>query len=251
MQVEFFGGTLPRVFAHRGLAVDAPENTLLAFARAVSAGVRYIETDVHVSHEGVAIVAHDPDLKRVAGRPVRIDQLTVPELRRIDLGSAQGFCTLEEALDAFPETCFNIDVKTDAAALPISRAIARTRAEKRVLIASFSDARRKRVLAALPRVASSAGSATIARVRAALSAGAVRRALADVSAVQVPERYGALRIVSRTFVDRVHAAGHEVHVWTVNETDDMQRLLDLGVDGIITDRADQALDVVRRRSPRP
>ncbi len=113
----------PRVFAHRGLAVEAPENTLLAFAKAIAVGAEYIETDVHASHDGVSVVAHDPDLTRVAGRHVKVGQLTMPELRRVDLGVGQGFCTLSEALDGFPQTRFNIDIKVAAAVEPTVKAI--------------------------------------------------------------------------------------------------------------------------------
>ena len=115
---EYFAPARPRVFAHRGLATEAPENTLLAFAHAVGVGADYIETDVQVSRDGVAIIAHDTDLTRVAGRELRVDQLTLAELRRIDLGHGQGFCSLTDALDAFPRTRFNIDVKAAGAVEP-------------------------------------------------------------------------------------------------------------------------------------
>src|ERR1700712_4043685 len=100
----FLSPERPRLFAHRGLALDAPENTLLSFARAVAVGATYVETDVHASADGIAVISHDPDLTRVAGRKVRVEQLTLAELHRIDLGHGQGFSSLAEALDAFPET---------------------------------------------------------------------------------------------------------------------------------------------------
>ncbi|MGN6759754.1 MAG: glycerophosphodiester phosphodiesterase, partial [Leifsonia sp.] len=109
--MTFLEGAGTRIIAHRGLALDAPENTLLSFLRALSVGATHLETDIHVSADGVAVIAHDPDLARVAGREVQVGQLTMPELRRIDLGHGQGFCSLAEALDAFPEARCNIDVK--------------------------------------------------------------------------------------------------------------------------------------------
>ncbi|GAA1818926.1 glycerophosphodiester phosphodiesterase [Agromyces neolithicus] len=251
MASEYFEPPAPRALAHRGLAVDAPENTLLAFARAVAVGTQYIETDVHVSHDGVAVVAHDPTLERVAGRDVAVGQLTMAELRRIDLGHAQGFASLDEALDAFPDTRFNIDLKEDAVVEPTVAAITRTRAASRVLVTSFSDRRRRRVAAQLPDAASSAGSAGVLRFRLAASLGsrsATTRALRGARALQVPERAGIVRLVTPRIIETAHRVGVEVHVWTVNEPADMTRLLDLGVDGLVTDRVDLALPLIAARS---
>jgi len=241
----------PRVFAHRGLAIDAPENTLLAFARAIAAGAEYIETDVRASADGVAIIAHDPDLKRVAGRDVRVEQLTLAELRRIDLGFGQSFCTLAEALDGFPETRFNIDLKSRGAVEPAVAAIVSARATKRVLVTSFSDRRRIAAVRAMPGVASSASARTFATALLAGKIGlnpVVRRALRGLVAVQVPEKALGLRVTTGRMIRRLHAAGVEVHVWTVNDPARMRELLDLGVDGLVTDRADLALTVVADRS---
>ncbi|GAA1755669.1 glycerophosphodiester phosphodiesterase [Agromyces humatus] len=251
MASAYFDPRAPRALAHRGLAIDAPENTLLAFARAMAVGALYLETDVHASHDGVAVVSHDPSLDRVAGREVAVGQLTMAELRRIDLGQAQGFASLEEALDAFPDSRFNIDVKDDAAVEPVVDAITRTRAAGRVLVTSFSDQRRRRVAARLPDVVTSVGSAGVLRFRLAASLGsrsAAIRALRGARALQVPERAGILRLVTPRFVDAAHRIGVEVHVWTVNEPADMTRLLDLGVDGLVTDRVDLALPLIFARS---
>ena len=238
------------MLAHRGLALEAPENTLLAFSKAEAAGAAYLETDVHVSHDGVAVVAHDPHLRRVAGRRLRVAQLTMDELRRIDLGNGQAYCSLEEALDAFPALRFNIDVKVEGALAPTVAAIRRTATGSRVLLTSFSDARRRRAARLVVDAVSSAGRAGVIRVllAAPFGPGVLTRAVRGASALQVPERLGPLRIVTRSFVERAHRAGLEVHVWTVNDPADMTRLLDLGVDGLVTDRADLALALVAARS---
>jgi glycerophosphoryl diester phosphodiesterase len=239
--VTFLSGPRPRVIAHRGLALEAPENTLLAFLKALTAGATHLETDVHASADGVAVISHDPDLRRVAGREASVQHLTMRELRRIELGHGQGFCSLAEALDAFPEARFNIDVKDARAAAPTVDAIRDARATDRVLITSFSKARREAVARELPGVATSPSTPEIARALAAAKAGvspAVRRALRGFAAVQVPERRGPVHVVTERTVRAVQAAGLEVHVWTVNDAADMIRLLDLGVDGIVTDRCD-------------
>lgn len=249
--MTFLEGPGPRVIAHRGLALDAPENTLLAFLKALSAGATHLETDVHASADGVAVVSHDPELSRVAGRVARVDQLTMAELRRVPLGHDQGFCSLAEALDAFPHARFNIDIKDGRAAAPTAAAIVKARAGDRVLLTSFSAARRKAAAAALPGVAVSPSVSEFlpALVGAELGiAPLTRRSLRGFAAVQIPERRGPLRLVSRRTIRAVHAAGAEVHVWTVDDVADMIRLLDLGVDGIVTNRCDLLKGLVDSRN---
>ena len=238
------------MLAHRGLAVDAPENTLLAFARALAAGVTHLETDVHASADGVAILSHDPDLFRLTGRRVRIDQLTASELARIDLGESQTFVTLSAALEAFPDARFNIDIKAAAAAVPAIEAIRGAHAERRVLIGSFSNARRLAVVRRLPGVATSVSSrgAVIATWAGALGLRRmVRFALRGVQAVQLPVRVLGVRTTSPRVIAAYHSAGVEVHIWTINDPAEMTRLLDAGVDGLVSDRADIALEVLAKR----
>lgn len=238
------------MFAHRGLALQAPENTLLAFATAIAAGASYVETDVHASADGVAVISHDPGLKRVAGRDVGVEQLTIAELRRIDLGYGQGFCSLAEALDGFPDTRFNIDVKSRSAVHPAADAILAAGASSRVLVSSFDERRRRAALSRLPGVVSSSSAR---RFLLALLGGkigfspAVRTALRGLVAVQVPEKALGLTITTERMLRQLHAAGVEVHVWTVNDPHRMSELLDLGVDGLVTDRADLALTLVAAR----
>lgn len=239
------------MLAHRGLTTAAPENTLLAFAKALAAGVDYIETDVHVSADGVAIISHDPTLKRLTGRRERVAELTRAELAEVDLGEGQTYASLAQALDGFPDVRFNIDVKTKDAADAAARAILDAGASHRVLVTSFQHATRKATVAALGGEHTVATSASqrgviLALIGARLGLGfLVRAALAGVDAVQVPERRGPLRVVTARFIDAVHRAGVEVHVWVVNDEGDMRRLLVQGVDGIVSDRADLAVKVVK------
>ena len=238
------------MFAHRGLATEAPENTLLAFAKALALGIRYLETDVHASADGVAIISHDPDLKRLTGRDVRIEQLTAAELSRIDLGEGQNFTTLAAALDAFPDARFNIDIKAAAAAQPAAAAITAANAQQRVLIGSFSKKRRVSAARRIPGVATSASSGAVlaATWSAAIGlTGITRRVLRRVDAVQIPLRVLGVRTTSPRVLAAFHAAKVEVHVWTIDDPAQMNRLLDAGVDGIMTDRADLGVEVFERR----
>jgi glycerophosphoryl diester phosphodiesterase len=247
----YFASPPPRILAHRGLASEAPENSLLAFARALSIGATHLETDVHASLDGVAVLSHDPDLGRIAGRASRIDRLTVAELKSIDLGDGQTIATLAEALEAFPDALFNIDLKSPGSVLPAAEAIREARATSRVLVASFGESRRRAALRRLPGVATSASAVTLALALVAAKLGLrplVRRALARVDAVQVPEAIRGFRVLTPRTIRAFHDAGVEIHVWTVNDVGDMARLLDLGVDGIVTDRSDLAVELVKKRS---
>ena len=172
------------------------------------------------------------------------------ELRLIDLGCGQGFASLEEALDAFPDLRFNVDVKVAGAVTPTVTALERTRAASRVLLTSFSDGRRRRLGELVPDAVTSAGRAGVIRARLGARFGprSITWALRGAAALQVPERVGPVRVVTPRFIRGAHDAGAEVHVWTVNDPADMTRLLDLGVDGLVTDRADLALPLASHRS---
>ncbi len=206
---------------------------------------------MHASLDGVAVISHDPDLSRVAGRDVRIGQLTMDELREVRLGNDQGFASLAEALGAFPEALFNIDVKSADAVGPTIAAVLAAGATSRVLITSFSARRRLATMAGLRDVATSASAPAFLVALVAAAVGLhpiVRRALRSVDAVQVPVKALGLRVASPRIIRAFHRAGVEVHFWTINDAADMDRLLDLGADGLVTDRADLAIAVVEKRS---
>ncbi len=249
----------PRVLAHRGLVTpDAAEhgvveNSFAAVASAHAAGAAYVESDCHLTADGEVVLFHDDDLRRVADDPRAIADVRLHELEDL-MSERGGLITLAQALEAFPEVRFNLDVKAAAAADGVGRLVAPH--ADRVLVTSFSDERRLAALAAAEaagaarRPATSPGSATVARLLAALALRRNRRvrALLDgLDALQIPERQGPVRVVTPGLVRAAHAAGVEVHVWTVNAEDDMARLLDAGVDGLVTDRADAALALVNER----
>ena len=249
----FSGVATPRVLAHRGLVTPEAahsgvvENSFAAVAAAHSAGARYVESDCHLTADGTAVLFHDDDLSRVTGDPRKVADVSARELEELMTGRG-GLITLAQALDAFPTVRFNLDVKATDAATIVGTTIAPF--AERVLITSFSDERRNAALRAAAaassgeRPATSGGRGTIARVLAAVAARSdrlVARTLAGIDALQVPERQGRLRIVTPRLIAAAHRHGVEVHVWTVNEPEDMLRLVAMGVDGIVTDRADVAL----------
>ncbi|MFC0007595.1 glycerophosphodiester phosphodiesterase [Micromonospora siamensis] len=238
----------PLAFAHRGGAADGDENTAAAFARAIALGYRYVETDVHGTADGVAVVFHDTTLRRVTGEPGRIADLRWADLASVRVGGAAVVPRLDEVLAAWPQVRFNIDVKADGGVEPTVDTVRRTGAGERVLLASFSDARLARLRALTQgRVATGLGMRGVARLRLASLHGRPLRLPPSVVAAQVPVRYGRIRVVDRRFLDHAHRLGLHVHVWTIDEPDQMHHLLDLGVDGIMTDHVGVLRDVYRSR----
>lgn len=244
------------MFAHRGLAFApdgspaAPENTPAAFSAALALGAEYIETDVHASSDGIAVISHDPSLERVAGRAGQVRDFSLAELEAIDLGAGQGFSSLATVLSSYPTARFNIDIKSLDAVQPTVDAILAAEATHRVLVTSFSEARRLVAVGQLHDVATSAGATRFALALLVGKLGLIgllRRVLRDVDCVQVPMTHFGIRITTPPMIRRLHAAGVEVHVWTINDAPTMHALLDRGVDGIVTDRADVALAVVSAR----
>ncbi len=221
----------PLAFAHRGGASEAPENTLPAFEHAVRLGYTYLETDAHVTADGVVVAFHDPDLGRTCGRPGTIAELPWSEVAAARVDGREPIPLLEDLLGAFPGARVNIDAKSDAVVDGLVSVIRRTGALPRVCLGSFSDRRLRRLRSALGAAAcTSAGPAEIAGFLAA------RRPVGAWQALQVPIRQGRVTIVTERFVERAHHHGRHVHVWTVDDPGEMDRLLDLGVDGIMTDR---------------
>ncbi|MET0480027.1 MAG: glycerophosphodiester phosphodiesterase family protein [Mycetocola sp.] len=246
---RYFEPAGPRVLAHRGLALDVPENTIASFQAAVDVGAIYLETDAHATADGIAVLVHDPEIV-VDGVSHAVRNLTLAQLRQLDLGGGHHVPTLAGALVTFPTARFNIDIKSEQAAGPVARTVLAERAGDRVLITSFDEGRRMRAVESIPGVASSASTQRITRAFLAARAGSaalVRAALGGIRCVQIPERHRNVRLVTPQTVRTFHRAGVEVHVWTVNSPDDMHRLLDMGVDGIITDRTDLAIPLLAAR----
>jgi glycerophosphoryl diester phosphodiesterase len=234
----------PLAFAHRGGAADGDENTLAAFARAVALGYRHLETDVHATSDGVAVVFHDATTQRLLGQPGRVAQLSWNDIASVRVAGASVVPRLDELLDAWPDAYLNIDMKADGVVEPALAALRTAGALDRVLIASFSDERLAKVRRlAGDRLATSIGWRGCARLWAASRLGAGGRAAVDGAlAVQVP-----WRAVDRRFVRYAHRLGIVVHAWTVNRPEHVRGLLDAGVDGIMTDHLGMLRDAYAER----
>lgn len=241
----------PIPMAHRGFSLDGLENSMTAFQAAVDLGYRYVETDVHATRDGSVVAFHDETLDRVTDAVGEIPKMAWTQIRRARIGGIEPVPLLEDVLGTWPELRVNIDLKSNSAITPLARVIERTRAHDRVCVASFSDRRRAAALMRLSRpVVTSAGQATAAAFRAAstlpalVRPGVVARALSGVHGLQVPAEHLGIEVVTPTTLAAAHEVGAFVHVWTVNDPPEMHRLLDLGVDGLISDRADLLKDAL-------
>lgn len=245
----------PIPFAHRGGAEGpAGENTLSAFKIAVDTGYRYLETDVHATADGVLLAFHDRRLHRVTDTKGRISTLTAAEVATARIGD-EPIPTMADLLEAFPNARFNIDVKEPNAIEPLTALLRRADALERVCVSSFSDTRLNAMRAAFgPELCTSAGPREAFRIWRAsrkLKPGETPdpSALPRLAAacLQVPPGLGRIVVVDDRLLTAARAAALPVHVWTVNEAADMERLLDLGVDGIMTDRLDTLKTVLTKR----
>jgi glycerophosphoryl diester phosphodiesterase len=206
-----------------------------------------METDVRATADGVVVALHDAKLDRVADRGGSLHKMTWDQVRPSKLADGRGLPLLEDLLGAWPHLRWNIDVKRRDATLPLVEVIKRTGAADRVLVASFAGRRAARALTALgPDLATGAGTWAVVRLVTARFVGFWPFASAAVAAQVPPKRYG-IRIVDAPFIDRCHRAGISVHAWTINTSAEMERLLDVGVDGIMTDRPSVLKEVLERR----
>ncbi len=238
-------GPLP--FAHRGGAAGGRENTAAAFAEAVAAGYRYLETDVHLTADGVLAAFHDPTLDRVTDRAGRIADLPWSEVARARVAGSEPVPRFEELLERFPEARWNVDVKAEPALVPLLELIRRTDAWDRVCVGSFSEGRVARAQRlGGPRLATSYGIGGVLGLRLR-SWGLPAPVRGSAVCVQVPEAQYGVPVVDRRFLRAAHVRGLQVHVWTVNDPRRMAALLDLGVDGIMTDHIGTLRDVLRDR----
>lgn len=249
----------PAALAHRGFSRDGLENSMAAFRAAVNLGCRYLETDVHTTSDGVPHLFHDRTLERVTGSPGRISGLTAAQVAEARIGGTEPVPRLDALLLELPDALLNLDIKDWNSVEAVAAVIERHQAHHQVLVTSFSDRRRRAVLKRLSRpVASSAGlglSAVFTLLGPVLPGPLFRRVmprlLSDVHALQVPVRYGPIHVATAGFIRRAHSLGLVVHCWTINDLAEMRRLLDLGVDGIVTDRADLLRDVLVERGQWP
>jgi len=240
-----------RGFAHASAGTEGLENSLAAFGAAVDLGYRYVETDAHGTADGVAVALHDESLDRTTDGTGLVAQLPWSEVSEARIGGVEPVPLLEDVLGGWPGLCVNIDVKHGSGVGPVARAIEKTASWDRVCVTSFDADRRRATLTKLSHpVATSAGrreiTAFLAGVRLRVRPLA-RRALRHVDALQVPVSEGSVTVVDDASIEAAHALGKKLHVWTIDDPAEMNRLIDEGVDGLVTDRADLLKEVLVER----
>jgi glycerophosphoryl diester phosphodiesterase len=247
--VAYLDHALPLAFAHRGGAAHQPENSWAAFEHAIGLGYTHLETDARATADGVLLAFHDRTLDRVSDRTGRIARMTYREVAGARIGGTEPIPVIEDLLGAWPELRFNIDLKDVPAIRPMMDVLRRTGAWDRVCVTSFSARRLHAARALLDRpvcmALSPAGVAALRLVGGIPVCGAAlaqRLARTGVACAQIPGR-----IATASFVEKAHGAGLQVHVWTLNRRAEMERALDLGADGIMTDETVLLRDLLTER----
>jgi glycerophosphoryl diester phosphodiesterase len=245
----FLDGPTPLAMAHRGGAIEHLENTMPAFQACVDLGYRYLETDVRVTADGVLVVFHDPTLERVTDRTGRVENLSWAQVSEARIGGREPIMRLEDLLGAWPDVRFNLDIKAAGVLAPLVRTVRRLNAADRICLGSFSDARiaaARRLFG--PTVCTSLGPRGVAALRLSSyspkAAGLVR---IQAGCAQVPLQLGGRALVDERFIAAAHARGLQVHVWTVDDEAEAARMLDLGVDGVMTDRPAMLRELLEKR----
>lgn len=222
---------------------------MAAFERAVGLGYRYLETDVRATMDGILLAFHDNTLDRVTDRAGRVSALPYANVSRARIGGREPIPLVEEILGAWPHVRLNIDVKEMATIAPLLRVLRRTNAADRVCVASFSERRLAAARALLgPRVCTSFGPRGAVGLRLATYGRFLGSLVSsDVPCAQLPARVGNVPVVTGSLVRTAHDHGVQIHAWTVNDVAEMRRLLDMEVDGIMTDELELLRGVLRSR----
>lgn len=254
----------PLVFAHRGGGGLFPENTLEAFKYSAEMGVDVLELDVHSTSDGTLVVMHDSRVDRTTNGSGKVNELTLAELKKLDAGylfspdGGQTFPfrgkgitipTLQEIFDALPDKRFNVEPKQAAPSVvkPLCEIIRTRKMIDKVIVGSFRQEAIDEFRAECAEVATSATPSEVSEFLALYKVGLGETYTPPMQVLQIPERLGALQIVTKDFVETARKLNLQVHVWTINEKDDMKRLLDDGVDGIMTDYPDRLLELLKNR----
>jgi glycerophosphoryl diester phosphodiesterase len=251
MPTSFLKGPKPRVFGHRGAAGLAPENTLPSFALALALGADVLEFDVHATRDGIPVVLHDAALDRTTDASGPVSELTWSQLLEVDAGfrfsrdgrdfpyRRQGIRVpkLEAVLKAFPLARCNLEIKQDSPEVvsDVANLIRRLGAEHRVMLAAEHDSIMQMIRAVAEGVATSFSTGEVADFISRVQQGNFDGYTPAGCALQIPSRFGEIELVTAESVAAAHRLGLEVHVWTVNDADEMRALLDLEVDGIMSD----------------
>lgn len=252
------------VMAHRGGRSLGPENTVYTFKRAIELGTDLLEMDLQTTSDGALVILHDREVDRTTNGKGAVDSFTLSDLKKLDAGFRwspdnsssyplrnKGIMvpTLTEVLKAFPDTRINIEIKSSQVNTiqDLCRTIRDNGMSEKVMVACFDAGKLGEFRSICPEVATSAGASEAAMFYWLQWAHLESAYSPSAQALQIPEAYGDYRIATRRFIDGAHARNMRVHVWTVNDIESMQRLIDLGVDGIMTDYPERLVKILKKQ----
>ncbi len=253
----------PLVFAHRGGGGLYPENTLGAFEYSAKMGADVLELDVHSTADGALVVMHDGSVDRTTDGKGKISEMTLAEAKKLDAGylftkdngatfpfrgQKTTIPTLQEVFDALPTMTFNIEPKqtTPSITKPLCEMIRARKMTEKVIVGSFRQTALDEFRATCPEVATSATPSEVSEFLAMYKTGIAASYAPPFQALQVPVNAGFVNVVSQGFIEAAHRQNLQVHVWTINETAEMQKLIEMNVDGIMTDYPDRLLNLLNR-----
>lgn len=222
------------VLAHRGGSLESFENTIESFAYSQSIGCKFIETDVQVSADGIPYIFHDESIKRLLGSDIIFSSLSSSEIDELKLFDNHHIPTLESVLNLFPDLYFQIDLKTDLVAKPALKVIKENNAMHRVCIASFNSERLKQVNSDYPEICLSMGPIEVFKLL--LSSFGLYKKEISGDCLQVPMYWYGIKVVTKRFINFIHSKNLKIMVWTINDIKTFEKLINLNVDGIITDK---------------
>ena len=226
-------------FVHRGDTSIFLENTIEAFQSAVSLGYQYLETDLRETSDGKIITFHDPNLKRITGANITISETKFSDIRMRRLPSRETIPTIDELLEEFPDSFFNMDLKVNQIEEKVLKKINSHNALERVCLGSFNSKTIKKINSLEPKILTSMGISQVIKYKFFQ-----KKNLSKL--IQIPTHWNGIKVITKKFIDRLHNDGLKVHVWTVNKETEMQSLIDLGVDGIMTDNASGLIEVMKQ-----
>ena len=226
-------------FVHRGDTSIFLENTIEAFQSAISLGYQYLETDLRETSDGKIITFHDPNLKRITGANITISETKFSDIRMRRLPSRETIPTIDELLEEFPDSFFNMDLKVNQIEEKVLKKINSHNALERVCLGSFNSKTIKKINSLEPKILTSMGISQVIKYKFFQ-----KKNLSKL--IQIPTHWKGIKVITKKFIDRLHNDGLKVHVWTVNKETEMQSLIDLGVDGIMTDNASGLIKVMKQ-----
>ena len=226
-------------FVHRGDTSIFLENTIEAFQSAVSLGYLYLETDLRETSDGKIITFHDPNLKRITGANITISETKFSDIRMRRLPSREIIPTIDELLEEFPDSFFNMDLKVNQIEEKVLKKINSHNALERVCLGSFNSKTIKKINSLEPKILTSMGISQVIMYKFFQ-----KKNLSKL--IQIPTHWKGIKVITKKFIDRLHNDGLKVHVWTINKEKEMQSLIDLGVDGIMTDNASGLIKVMKQ-----